>query len=179
MATKNMKGDGLLKAATEILQATTEKIKKDREVDRRAMTAFLHELEQITTQLSELVPNVADVRRFMDIGDRGRMLKTPQMAERISADPATLRRMAERGDVPGYQVVELGDWRFDPDEVKNAIKAIGIATRETRGIVTREARERAAADPWVRDAPDYDTYRDRLHDAEHRAQIAKEMELGL
>jgi hypothetical protein len=59
------------------------------------------------------------------------------------------------------------------------LKAALKSRPQSKGIATHEARERAAADPWVQDAPDYDTYRDRLTQTEHEMQVLKELEQGL
>ena len=148
---------GKMQASVEILQSIIAEEHKRREADRRTMRALLHELEQMVTRAEELVPNMADVNKALSSSNAGRLLKLRRMAAQVDLHPETLRILADRGRVPGVQLVEDGDWHFDPEEVIPAIKQQGRAW-------TNEARERAAAEPGKSTSD---------------AQIEKEMEQGL
>lgn len=168
-----MKSEGLLKAATEVLQATVADLTKERETDRRTMAALMHELEQIASRMDEIIPKLTDVNKALSGANTGRLLKARKMAERIDMHPRVVQDMAREGKIPACRTGELDDWLFDPAEVIAALKSRNNTT------VTNEAHERAMHDPWVNRATDYDTYRDRLLEREHAEQIAKEMEQGL
>lgn len=169
-----MKGEGLLKAATETLVATTERIERDREADRRTMTALLHQVEEVTEKLWELSARAGDVEQALSMAQTGGMLKTPRMAQRIDMHPATLRKMAADGRVRGYQSVELGDWLFDPREVVIDIKRVANGSTPTASPYTSEAIDRAA--DMVQDDGDEDRFKDARHVNAHYEQVAKEWE---
>lgn len=117
-----MKGEGLLKAATETLTATVERIEKDRETDRRTMTALMHEMEGVTERLGDIIPAVADIKRELSKRNTGRLLKVRKMAQAVDMHPRTLQDMARAGDVRAYRHGDLDDWLFDPDEVVADLK---------------------------------------------------------
>jgi sensor domain CHASE-containing protein len=170
-----MSNSGLLKAALEVVTRVSEDLRKERDTDRRTMAAMMHELEQITARMDEIVPKITDVNKALSRNETGRLLKVRKMAERIDMHPRVVQDMAREGRIPAHRHGELDDWLFDPAEVIAALKS----RPQSKGIATHEARERAAADPWVQDAPDYDTYRDRLTQTEHEMQVLKELEQGL
>lgn len=162
---------GKLQATVEILQSLIHEEHKRREVDRRTMTALLHQVEHVITQLDDIPTAVDKLQQVLSGQQIGRWLKTAEMAELIGLHPDNLRRKAEAGEIPGYQSSTGKHWLFDPQEVKAAIRS--------NATVTQEAQERAAADPWARGAEDYDTYRERVTERSHAEQISKEMEQGL
>lgn len=117
-----MKGEGLLKAATETLSATVERIEKEREADRRTMTALMHEMEGVTERLGDIIPAVAEIKRELSKRKTGRLLKVRKMAAAVDMNPRTLQNMARAGHVRAHRHGDLDDWLFDPDEVVADLK---------------------------------------------------------
>jgi sensor domain CHASE-containing protein len=170
-----MSTSGLLKAALEVVTRVSEDLRKERDTDRRTMAAMMHELEEITARMDEIVPKITDVNKALSRNETGRLLKVRKMAERIDMHPRVVQDMAREGRIPAHRHGELDDWLFDPAEVIAALKS----RPQSKGIATNEAHERAVNAGWVISAPDYDTYRDRLRERESAEQIAKELEQGL
>ena len=54
----------------------------------------------------------------------GRLFATvPEVAEILRADPRTIRRALEAGDIPGVQVGPLGRWRIPTEWVRQQAAA--------------------------------------------------------
>jgi hypothetical protein len=150
-----MKGEGLLKAATESLAATVERIERDREADMRTMSAIMHQLEEAVNRTWELSAHVAEIKSALSKSKAGRLLKTSRMAAQVDLSAKTVRDLARAGRIPGTQLVEVGDWLFDPEQVKAALQR-----------------------PYT-DADGCDRIRDRERTEAHYRQIEKELEQGL
>lgn len=154
-----MKGEGLLKAATETLAATVERIERDREADRRTVSAQLHQVEEAIERLWEIVAVKAEITQALSNSKTGRLLKVRKMAQAVDMHPKTLQNMARAGEVPAYRIGPLDDWLFDPDEVIRALKQI----------------ERS----YPTDLYGCDRLRDEAIEDEHRRLLAQEMERGI
>lgn len=119
-----------LRAQIEILSATVEELKTQGHEDRQAVRALMRDLSVLVRNMEQLPELVDRVERVIKNREAGQLKKGVDMAEEIGYHPQTLRAMAERGEIPGYQRTDNGHWLYDPVEVKQAIKELG-RQRET------------------------------------------------
>ena len=119
---------GKLEAQITILTQHNESMREQTEHERKQTRAILRELQVITESLSDVVEIAVRLERaLMRIETPPTLLRGVDMARRVGLSPDELRRRTEAGDIPGYQSVELGHWRYDPAEVVEAIKSSGRA----------------------------------------------------
>ncbi len=50
-----------------------------------------------------------------------RYLTAKEVADLLQVDERTVKRYADKGELPGYKV--MGKWRFDPQEVERYIRS--------------------------------------------------------
>jgi excisionase family DNA binding protein len=60
-------------------------------------------------------------KKRMDNHLSQKYLTARDVAELLKVEERTVRRYADRGELPGYKV--MGKWRFDPEEIQRYIRS--------------------------------------------------------
>jgi excisionase family DNA binding protein len=96
------------------------------------------------------------------------LMTTEEVAEILHVDPATIRRLVNRGDLAAYRIG--ADYRFAPSDLDDYLRRQRIAGAEGYGSVPSDAFPQGARKIPERERDRWDKFTDRAKKALHNAQ---------